>query len=430
MKKYYRIIWRNGIWLAALLLAVAGCLFSSPDPGSGSIVYVGMDDNIYTIDHDGENIQDVTGDAGGEGNRVYEQPTWSPDSNRVAFIQTRRDNGTQTATLYTAQPDGSDLVETFSSEEQFPFYLYWSPDNQQLSFLTTGGSETGLVLYMVPPQGGDAQVLGISQPFYWDWSPDSLSIVIHTGGSARFNPEARLAMLGLDGELTETDLQLQPAAFQAPAWSPDGEKLLLAAESEGEGEGLLLTDKNGEVENVLSSVEDSIAFSWSPDGDWVAYVSEAGRGEEEISRKLVYLHPDQAEETQSVDHDLVIAYFWSPDSRKIAYFVPKIGISSGQQEVSLQVQEPQFRLELLVVDVETGTSNRVIEFTPTEDFLRIMQFFDQYQRSATFWSPDSNSLVISALDLDGEQGIYVIDVSENSEARRLASGRLAFWSWK
>jgi len=66
----------------------------------------------------------------------------------------------------------------------------------------------------------------------------------------------------------------------------------------------------------------------------------------------------------------------------------------------------------------------------SEDFLNIMPFFDQYQRSATIWSPDNNNLVISALDQDGEQGIYAIEIAENSEARLLASGSLAFWSWK
>jgi TolB protein len=434
MDKYYRKIWRSGVWLAAILLAAAGCLFSGSEPGSGLIVYVGTDDNIFTIDKFGENKQVVTSDSqsipdGGE-SRVFQQPTWSPDSNRVAFIQTvRRGDGTQTAALFTAQPDGGDLVEVFSSEDQFPFYLYWSPDSQQLSFLTTGGSESGLVLYMVPPQGGEAQVLGIDQPFYWDWSPDSRSILIHTGGTTRFNPDARLALLGLDGEVTETELQLQPLTFQAPAWSPDGEKFLLAAESGSEEEGLLLTDTKGEVLSVLSSVDDSIAFSWSPDGEWVAYVSEDNRGVEDISRRLVYLDPDGAEESRSLEQNLVLAFFWSPDSRKIAYIVPRIRTPS-EQDVSLHRQESQISLELRVLDVQTGDSQRLIEFTPTEDFLNILPFFDQYQRSATIWSPDSKDLVISALDQDGEPGIYAVEISEDSEARRLASGSLAFWSWK
>jgi len=282
---------------------------------------------------------------------------------------------------------------------------------------------------MASPQGGEAQVLGIGQPFYWDWSPDSQSILIHTGGAARINPEARIALLGLESEVTETELDLQPITFQAPAWSPDGERFLLAADSGSDGEGLLLTDANGEVLDVLSPVDDSIAFSWSPDGEWVAYITEDIRGPGDLSRRLVYLDPNQAEESQSVEQDLVIAFFWSPDSSKIAYFVPQLNISSDQQ-VSLRAQETQFALELYVLDVTTGNSQRLIEYTPTEDFLSILPFFDQYQRSATIWSPDSSNLVISAFDQDGEQGIYAIDAAGNSEARRLASGSLAFWSWK
>jgi Tol biopolymer transport system component len=227
----------------------------------------------------------------------------------------------------------------------------------------------------------------------------------------------------------EAELRLQPALFQAPAWSPDGEKLLLAAELDNEGEGLLLADTDGEVLSVLKMVNDLIAFSWSPDGDWVAYVSEDELGSEDISRTLVYLDPDQADKTHTVEQELVIAFFWSPDSRKIAYFVPQISIPSSQQ-VSLRVQESRFSLELHVLDIQTGDSQRLIVFTPTEDFLNILPYFDQYQRSATIWSPDSKNLVISALDQDGEQVIYAIEISENSEIRRLASGRLAFWSWK
>ena len=103
------------IWLGVLMLVLAGCLPSGLTPESGLIVYVGIDDNIYTIDQFGESKQAVTSDAlsiadGGGESRVYQQPTWSPDRNRVAFIQAEsRGNRTHMATLFTAQPDGSDL---------------------------------------------------------------------------------------------------------------------------------------------------------------------------------------------------------------------------------------------------------------------------------------------------------------------------------
>ena len=145
MNKNYIKFWRNVIGLVALLLVVSGCLSSGLEAGSGLIVYVGVDDNIYTIDQYGENKQAVTSDAqsdadGGGESLIYQQPTWSPDSNRVAFIRTtRKGNRDQMAALFTAHPDGGGLVETYSSENQFPFYLYWSPDGQLLSFLTTGG---------------------------------------------------------------------------------------------------------------------------------------------------------------------------------------------------------------------------------------------------------------------------------------------------
>jgi hypothetical protein len=68
-------------------------------------------------------------------------------------------------------------------------------------------------------------------------------------------------------------------------------------------------------------------------------------------------------------------------------------------------------------------------FTPTDSFLNIFPFYDQYQRSITIWSPDSREIVIAGSQGQENPGIYVIDALEGGSAR-IADGDLAFWSWK
>jgi hypothetical protein len=87
-------------------------------------------------------------------------------------------------------------------------------------------------------------------------------------------------------------------------------------------------------------------------------------------------------------------------------------------------------LRLYVIDAETGGSRELALFRPTQGFTSIIPYFDQYQRSATIWSPDSRNIVISANDSDGNDGIYVVEVDGNLEPRLLTDGSLAFWSWK
>jgi len=62
-------------------------------------------------------------------------------------------------------------------------------------------------------------------------------------------------------------------------------------------------------------------------------------------------------------------------------------------------------------------------------FLNIFPFFDQYQRSATIWSPDSRYLVVSAIANESTQGLFIVPASGDFEPRFLTEGRLGFWSW-
>ena len=429
-------------WILALMILVTACspegqvpqdpLLRSLERKSGLIVYVGADGNIYTIDQGGGNQTAVTTDAGSTDGKThaYQFPTWSPDSKTIAFARLSRTGpgAAEAASIFTAAPDGAGRVEAYISDENFPIYLYWSPDGERVSFLTSSVAGN-LTLQMVPAQGGESVVLDAGSPYYWSWAPNGQDILVHVGGAARAQPRARLSFLSVGDDIVEESLELRPSAFQAPAWSPDGSQLLLAAETDEGDQALMLTDPRGAVNQILALPDGSIAFGWSPDSERVAYIA-SGRDRQLTIGPLTIVDPDKPVEAKTTEQDDVLAFFWSPDSRKVAYFELLLFTPTPDPNQSAQA-EPILLLRLYVLDAQSGDSREVTTFLPTEEFLNMLAVFDQYQRSATVWSPDSKNLALSGLLRRTEGfGIWVVAASGNLEPRYLTEGLLAFWSWK
>jgi TolB protein len=408
-----------------------------PD-SAGLIVYVGSDGNIYTTDKSGDRVQSVTSRESNS-SVVYLFPTWSPDGRRLSYISLEKGSGLrQISRIFTVDPDGKGQVEVFHSDEQQPFYFYWSPDSQSISFLSSFSSGDGLILQVVPARGGNPRTLGVGQPFYWDWSPDGRTVSIHTGGAAADSQEARLAILALDDKLREDELTLRPAAFQAPAWSPDGQELLLAVEDGVGTSGLLLLRKDGVVERQVQSIDGPVAFAWSPDGSRLVYLHGQSEEQGSMLRGLRLINIADASQPVTIAEAGVVAFFWSPDSSQVAYFVPLLSdVSPQEQGVSYSAMrllpaQPDrvLRLSLMIYDIQSGQSRQAAVFEPADEFLNLLPFFDQYARSSTIWSLDSRYLVVSGLDLSGNPGIYLVTAAGDQPIKRIADGNLAFWSRK
>ena len=361
--KAVKTSWHLAVTLALLALTAA-CSATGPtlptqtSPSSsapqGLIAYVGNDGNIYTINGDGKQKTAVTQDANfnaasDQVGRIYQYPTWAPDGKHLAFMSfARSDPGTQ-ANLITALWDGSQRVSAFSSQDTLPFYLFWSPNSQTITFLTDDTGGAGLALYMASAAGGDSKVVGTGNPYYWDWSPDNRALIVHTGGAVSDNPDARLDLVELDDPLKINQLDLKPGDFQTPAWSPAGDELALSTQNAAGQAELVLAGRDGKLKQTLAQLSGPATFAWSPKGSRLAYTTQVQLDAGPVIR-LALLDTSQPNQSKEIVQGGVVAFFWAPDGQKIAYFSIANQAPGGTALISQSTQtSPPISLAVQVV---------------------------------------------------------------------------------
>ncbi len=434
--------------LFLFVVAFAGYSYLAPSNAGAvnEIAYVDNADNIQVVDPRGEHRVALTTDASDALPRGYFFPTWSPDSQQVAFVGVSGEGRTRTATLYTEFSTGGNSVTVFNSTTQTPFYLYWSPDSQWIGFLAQSETDMALMLGRVNGQA-DARKLETGAPFYWAWSPDSRELLLHVGGSARDSARARLALLTRDSAGSPQVLNSDPANFLAPHYSPDGSKVLYAATDGSSGDALFLADAQGSRPRAIATYRGSIAFAWSPDGKKIASlvtpedVALANFGPIWIS------DAGGTNRTQLTDED-ALAFYWSPDSQQIAFLTVTLqnesqscgsgcagpirkARSNDSRTLSIpQAQSQRLRLRWRVVNIADQRARTLATFVPTHDFLLMLPYFDQYARSLTFWSPDSRRFVYTQAEGDEIGSVWVADVAGDVPPWRVGDGTIAVWSWR
>lgn len=431
----------GGYWLANNPASVTGLMAPAV---RNQIVYVGNDSNIYVADPDTGNKTALTQDAGDA--HTYNYPTWSPDDQRIAFVGYSFQNGSPTdGALYTISPRGEKLTPLFKTDKNFPFYLYWSPDSQYVSFLSNQDTNTMALRVAHSDQTDSTQDVDTGAPFYWAWSPDGAKLFTHVGGTREDNENARLAVLNLQDHQAPQTLQALPGAFQAPQWSHDGK--LLFSTQDGETQAISLTDTHGSAPTKLANYKGRASFALAPDGKHVAYlVTEANVRVPHFGPLRVIDADGQNERLVSTENAL--AFQWSPDGKKIAFLT--ITVSNNQQNMETrppqlasrapkpfttapltdQNGQTQLQFNWKIWDSAADQTHLAASFVPTRSFLNVLPYFDQYTNSSTFWSPDSQALVYTTFETADSGSIYIADTNGQAPVKKIGDGVLAFWSWK
>ena len=367
---------------------------------AGELVF--LDDNgaVVVSAPDGSSLATLSADDGSQ----PAQPTWSNDGTQVAWSTL----GPTGATVSVANADGSNRVEIAAPTPAF--FLAWSPDDARIAAL--GPNPQGVELFFASNESNESTRVGVGQPFFIDWA-DNASVVAAISGSVFAEISAD------DAANTQIDLPSPLGPFQAPAVL-DADRTLLALSNGTGGNNLVVLD--GDEVVTIAQAPGPVTFSPNPVNSVVAVLVNASTSQSQV----ISFQPDPAptlppnrvsivdtnsdgEEVTTIDIEGVLAPQWSPDGNTLA---------------------------LLVAD-DNGLEWRFVrdgEVLPGDPFVPSQRFFssyvpfaDQYERSATWWSPDSRAIVFAGT-IDGASGIFVDLVDDELGAAQVAEGDIAFWS--
>jgi TolB protein len=395
------------------------------------LAITGVDGNILLADVDSGRVVRLTNDANtnpttGENFVQYGEPSWSPSGELLAYVRSIRSADQPVVVdILVLNRDGR-TVEIDADMER-PFYLYWSPNGEVISFLASKPGQP--ISLWIKDLANRGSAIDQGEPYYWDWAPDGERLLAHVGGSTEFNPdEAYLSLFELEG--MQTILDLAPLSFQAPAYSPDGNRILVSSKAPDGAEAILMLGREGEILQEIDSVENRTSFAWSQDGSHFAVSEGPDLGGAHIGElSLFSINPDGLARHEKKIASDIIAFWWSPDGEKIAYFVPILSPPDLTQPISMNVQqENELFLQLFVYELDGEVTRRLATFRPTSEFFRILPYYDQYQRSATIWSADSKMIAYASIGESGMEQVIIVSTEGDPGQQILAEGEIAYWA--
>jgi Tol biopolymer transport system component len=291
----------------------------SPRIAFGSVRNSGNHD-VFLMDLDGSNQIRLTN------NPAYDdQPKWSPDGSRIAFLSDRDGN----FEIYTMNADGSAQTRLTNNPAADGFPA-WSHDGTKIAFVRGDLRDPfTFEIFVMNADGSnqirltnDSAIDGVPS-----WSPDGTKIVFMSGGSSVFDPNSfEIFVMNADGS-SRTRLTNNTIVDGQPSYSPDGTRILFASGNAFSPNGIEIFVMNADGSNRAQLTGNNVTDgfpAWSFDGSNIVFAS--GSIADEASVELFMMNANgtnQAKLTTNAELD------WFPDWEPISTPPSQIQFSQG-----------------------------------------------------------------------------------------------------
>ena len=406
---------------------------------SGAVAALRADGSLAIVDADGRSA--VIDDAGGG---MFGFPTWSPDGRRIAAIRT----GTSEISIVVIDARSAEAGQTgapttiFRSTSVAPFYLFWTPDGRDVSFLASQGDVLTLRTAASDGSGalvggGEGRIVRTGNPFYFDWIGGD-RLVAHIGtGSTAF-----LGEIGRDGKPTAPSFPT-PGMFRAPVASHDGKSIAFIQGAQNAPEAVVVSGRDGSRQHSMP-VFGPAAVVFDPSGATVASLGPTQPVSADVQIPLgpVRLMDVASGKVRTLIDGVSVGFWWSPDGRTIAALrvqpatgpggsaEPSIAPSTLPTAASPSASAPAAptnEVRLLFVDVASGDIRSQPVVSVGARFVdQLLTYFDQYALSHRIWAPDSASVLLPETEPDGTTRVAVRFVDGRPPVA--LDGDIAFWS--
>ena len=395
---------------------------STPIASSGSIAVRSADGSLSIVDAAGRST--LLADAS---NGTFGFPTWSPDGTHIATVRARATSGADLV-VFEAAGGATEPAVILSNEAIEPFYLFWTPDSQAVTFLATEAN--GLSLRIAPSDGsapldgtGPGAKIRTGNPLYYDWiGGDRLLAHIGTG------PEAFLGEIGLDGDAVASTLG-DPGEFRSAVVNRDGTSIAFVRGIDRADSAIVVAARAGSVEHEMPVFGPS-AMAFDAAGATLATIGPHEPVPPDVGFPVgpLRLIDVASGDVRTLIDGFVVGFWWSPDGRTIAALRVQPAVGSVSPSGGVPAPDEQERVvRLLFVDVESGETRSQPVVTPGQRFIETqLAYFDQYALSHRLWAPDSSSMLLPEI---GEDGVTRITVrfADGKDPIQL-DGESAFWS--